>query len=322
MDAKGEAIRLLDQLYAKMRTFPPANGTATHKPHSTDVIIATFPKAGTTLLQNMCYQIAVATGGAPPFDPDGTNFEDIERVAPWIEYGPVVGITECPSNPRVFKTHRTIDEFDVSKSKFICCLRNPLQFPASWLDFIFDWISDEKATDPRIKYEIVQELSRHKLLGLRDNEASASWKYGNWFSFNRGWTRQPQENVLVLFYEDIVADLTATAQQIAAFMGCTLSDEGLLTVVSRCDRAVMAGDEKFRCILWGHRMGLERRGGMKALPVDRIGYKGIPIEASILDKIEQMMLKTFGVRTYEEACDVLRREQGSLSKPPTLRSQD
>lgn len=314
MNAKEEAIYLLNQLFAKMLTFPPANGTATHESQPTDVIIATYPKAGTTLLKNMCYQIVVATGGAPPFDPDGTNFEDIDQVVPWIEYGPIVGITECASNPRVFNTHRTIHEFDVSKSKFIVCIRNPLRFPASWLDFIFDWISDEKATDPQVRYEILQELTRRKLLGQEEVEKCASWKYGTWFSFYQDWTREPRENILVLFYEEIVADLAGTARRIAAFMGRTISDEGLRTVVGRCDRIVMARSRKFRALVWGQKMGLDPDGGRRVLLPDRPGFKSIPIEASIQGKIEQKMVETFGARTYEEACNVIRQEQIASSK--------
>eukprot|EP00177_Eucheuma_denticulatum_P001912 GFKZ01003416.1.p1 GENE.GFKZ01003416.1~~GFKZ01003416.1.p1 ORF type:complete len:323 (-),score=36.33 GFKZ01003416.1:105-1073(-) len=306
---QSEASRLLDKLFYKMSLFPRADGLSSHVSHTSDIVIATYPKAGTTLLQNICYQIAVATGGSPPFDPDGTNFDDIDRVAPWIEYAPVVGITDCPSNPRIFKSHGTVHEFDLEKGKFIHCIRNPEAFAASWCDFIFDWISDEKVSDRQVRYHIVQEIFRRKLLAEGRTEGEKTrWKYGSWCTYVRDWTRQPRSNILTLFYEDIVAYPQATVQRIASFMGRSLSDEAKQTVLERCDRGVMAVSEKFRGGIWARAMGLDPAGGRRAMLKKRPGFKEFEIKKESLEMLSKMMMESFGVPTYEEVCDLVKEE--------------
>lgn len=109
-----------------------------------DVIVTSFPKSGTTLMQQMAYQIAVATGGAPACDPTGTSFTDFNRVSPWIEFMPEVGVQPCESHPRIFKTHVPLASYPRPLvAKHIVIMRNPLAFPASVLDFLFDSVMDQ-----------------------------------------------------------------------------------------------------------------------------------------------------------------------------------
>jgi hypothetical protein len=67
---------------------------------SSDVIITTFPKTGTTWMQQVCHQLR--TGGS-------MDFEEIseEGVVPWLEVSPSFGIginAEQIASPRCFKT--------------------------------------------------------------------------------------------------------------------------------------------------------------------------------------------------------------------------
>lgn len=307
-EKKQEARRLLNNVFHKLSHFPKATGISKYRPKPTDIIISTYSKSGTTLLQNMTYQVVVATGGAPPFDPDGTNFNDIYEVAPWLDFGPEFGIMECPTNPRVFKTHSPIQDFDISKSKFIYCIRDPLKWPASWLNFLLDWISDEEITDPEIRELIFQEFIRRRLLGHPDGQVPAS-SLPTWFHHVRDWTAVPRKNILVLFYEEVSADLAGTARKIAQFMGRTLSDGDVATVVKRCDRRVMASDNRFRDNYFARMCGLPAEGGMKACLEEKVGFKSMKPEDSSLKAIRETMQSIFGVQTYTEMCELIRSQQ-------------
>lgn len=308
---RDDANRLLDQLFDKMASFVKPTGLPLYRPQPTDVVISTFPKSGTTLLQNMTYQIVVATGGAPHFDPAGTNFSTIDEVAPWIDFGPQFNVMECPSSPRIFKTHANPEHFDISKSKFIYCIRNPLHWPASWLDFLFDWVSDEEVVDPDLREEIFHEYIRRRLLGYdahsyynRSDSLAAEGGLGPWFVHVKSWAFR-EENTLVLLYEDVIADLAGTAREIARFIGRELSDAGLGVVVERCDRGAMASDDRFKDQFFARLNGL-RDGGMKACIADRRGFKDMRIEDSSMEAFRNMMQLAFGVNDYGEFCELIR----------------
>eukprot|EP00171_Calliarthron_tuberculosum_P015273 IDg15273t1 len=62
---------VMDKVLANMAALRQKNmGLQNHKPQPGDVTIVTFPKSGTTMLQNIVYQLVVEAGGAPASDPD------------------------------------------------------------------------------------------------------------------------------------------------------------------------------------------------------------------------------------------------------------
>src|ERR671922_1915726 len=74
------------------------------RPRATDILIATYPKCGTTWLQQIVH--GLRTRGSMDFD-------EITAVVPWIELAFDVGIDlEAPqvAEPRAFKTHLSWDE--------------------------------------------------------------------------------------------------------------------------------------------------------------------------------------------------------------------
>ena len=302
------AGRLVTEAFVKLARAGNPTGLSVYQPRPSDVIIATYPKAGTTLLQHMVYQITVATGGAPPFDPDGTAFSDINDVAPWVDYGPEFGRLECPTNPRIFKSHSEAPRFDVSQATYIYCIRNPEKYPGSWLDFIFDSLVEEKVTDPELQECVFHQFVRRSILACPKKNSEGRTRFGTWFAHVKSWTDQPQKNVLVLFYEDIVADLKSTALRIARFMGRTLSEKDLDVVVQRCERKSMAGDPKFMCRAEGDHFKI--RNAWKAKNVDSRGYRTMELNEEEKQGLAEIMQLTFGVRSYEEfVCQIRNTRQ-------------
>lgn len=316
-----EAARLLDAITTRQAAWPKPTGLNLYKPRLSDVIISTYPKAGTTLLQNMAYQIAVATGGAPSNDPDGTHFKDITVAVPWIEYGPEFGAVENDTTPRLFKTHGRANIFDLEKASYIYCIRNPESYPASWMDFLFDVLVEEEVTDEAVREASFHLFARRRLLGLFDHDPSplssdGTWKDsikpGPWFTHVNEWIDTPRPNVLILFYEDIVKDLRKTALCVAKFMNRSLSNEALKTVVHRCDRRTMAGDQRFNVGVEGVAFKFSPNAE-KAKPEGRQGFKRFKIKDEDKAIVSKMMEVTFGVDSYAKLKSIiLQRQQDSF----------
>ncbi|KAI0558855.1 Glycolipid sulfotransferase [Gracilaria domingensis] len=305
----------LDALYAfnRMRAnFPIATGLQSYKPRPTDVIIATNPKAGTTLLQHMLYQIVVAAGGAPDFDPDGTQFDEINDVAPFVDYGPQTGTLSCESSPRLFKTHSVASMFDLTVGRFVFCARDPNRFVGSLLDFLFDFATGGTVIDAAVHERVFHLYVRHELLGLpvlpdENIFRYAPRNYPHWLQMLSSWTQTPRDNVLVLFYEDVVEDLPRATRKLAAFVGAVLSEEDVTRVAARCTREAMLGDKRFDCRSVGRVMGLE--GAKTVLPADRNGFNRFSLDEDEKTLLADRLEEYVGFRSYAAWKQELKQTQ-------------
>jgi hypothetical protein len=181
------------------------------RPRSTDVLIATYPKCGTTWLQQIVH--GLRTRGSMDFD-------EITAVVPWIELAFDLGINLDASQvtaPRVFKTHLTWSEVPKG-ARYIYALRDPKDVLVSVYHFHEGW-RFEPGTIPIGTF--AREFFMSPESGRRYWRHVASW-----------WEQRHRPKVLMLFYEDMKADLRAAIQSIARFIGCEL-DENLLEVAAR-----------------------------------------------------------------------------------------
>lgn len=320
--ARAKARVLLDRVLARPRTFPPANGLDDYEPRATDVIVTTFPKSGTTMTQQLVYQVVVACGGAAEADPTGNDFDDICRVVPFVDFGPVHGFTPFNTTPRIFKSHFTAPLFKSTVQKHLVVIRDPVNYPASWLDFLFDAWADEEVTDPLVREEVFHGFVHARVLGTAgeglgfpfENEDTSTSKDivtaalngtdedvcpGAWFMHSKSWVDGQREGVLVMFYEDIVEDMGAAARRVARFTGGELTDEGVATVLERCDREYMSGDEKFKCTMESEFLGFGENA-WKAKPKDRNGFKQYSVCPDDVAHINRCFKAVFGVSDYQQ----------------------
>lgn len=306
-NSRDEAVHILDNYMKKIqaRANPIEPKTKTLQP--TDIVITPFSKAGTTLMQNMTYQIAVATGGAPQSDPDGTNFTDITMVCPWIDYQTELGGFVSLTNPRIFKSHSPVEKFNLEQAKYIYVIRNPTDYPASWLDFVGMSHDLIQAESKDVQYELTQEVFRRRILGLPNTteeqvrkfvEGREIPKFAEWFEHVGGWLKQSRPNVLILFYEDIVEDMRSAILSVASFMGRSISEDAITRVMDRCDRKTMTNNPKFKCGIEQQHFGLTE--AWKVLPKDRKGYKEYSIDPMLLDLLKKGMKEYFQVSSYDE----------------------
>lgn len=298
--AKEEADRYIAGFEAIITQLVHIQGLDAFEKRASDVIISSFPKSGNALLAQMCYQIAVASGGASDADRTGTQFEDVMHIAPWIENMSLLHLQPFESSPRIFKTHAPVPAYQPAVCKFIVIVRDPRVIPHSMLNFLFPVLVGDASAEARVSDDVRQRclngVTERLILDVPPNSSDG---LGAWHAFTKACLNARSDRVLVLFYEQVVADIDGTARTVADFMECELSSEGRATVVERCDQDYMAGDVKFH--------GLVEQAALK-LPVpalhtqrrDYVGFKKFKMSQELEERIVEMNRRAFGVDRYED----------------------
>ena len=181
-----------------MITAEGARYAAAFRPRPDDVLIATYPKAGTTWMQQIVH--GLRTGGA-------MDFEEITEAVPWIEMAYDLGqdlSADHAGSPRAFKTH--YDWPHVPKGcRYIYIIRDPKDVAVSFYHFMDGWFLEPGSVT-------LETFVREKLIGKR--AAGCYWRHIlSW------WPRRTQSDCLFLSYEDMKEDLPGTVQRVAAFIG-------------------------------------------------------------------------------------------------------
>jgi len=323
-----KAMELVRRLIDRPKTFPKPTGLDLYEPRDTDVVVTTFPKSGTTLTTQLTYQTVIATGGAGERDPDGLTFDDICEVAPWVDFGPDLGFVDYECNPRVYKSHVTPTLFKDTKQKHVVVIRNPIAYPASALDFLFEEWAEEKVDDVEILEKIYHEFLAVRLLGLGEGfgfpfdkediahkdekkEGDDKLPVGPWFLHAKGWMEGMRKNTLFMFYEDIVADMGGSAKRIAKFIGRELDEAGEKQVVARCDRTYMSNDPKFKCTLENKALGFGANA-WKAKPKTDGGFKRFKPVPEEMEQLKLRFKQEFGVDTYDEFKELVYAKQKEM----------
>lgn len=292
---------------------PKATGIQEHHYRPSDVIVTTFPKSGTTLMQHISYQIAALSGGGPSFDKTGLKFPDLYVVSPWLDFIPQIGLPVCEMNPRVFKTHSPVSSFPARAAKHIVVIRNPVTYPASFLDFILEAVVPESATaSEEVRRAIFDHCADTNLVTPMASSCGELGHpqptVGKWHAFILNSIFPLTDNVHVVFYEDLIADFVETVRRIAAFMGCPLSTESIEEIGRRCERETMANDERFHCKIECEAFGI-RTLVSKAKPLHHTGYKRFRVSGDVARSLEEMNVAAFGVRTYDEFKEMITKKQ-------------
>lgn len=199
-----------------------------HKSRPGDILISSYPKSGTTWLQNIVNLLCD--------EPQGKDL-DLYKATPWITANPQEEIDNLNS-PRIFKSHAKfswLPECTINNDvKIITCYRNPKDQAVSFyhhtqfFDKIYGGISGY--TFDQYFDEIVS----------KDNA-----EYGNVVNFMSEWFEQKdRRNLLILCYEDMVEDLEREVRKIVSFLGLEMSEEALLNVVERSTFSSMKKNDK------------------------------------------------------------------------------
>ncbi|XP_074649900.1 sulfotransferase 1B1-like [Tubulanus polymorphus] len=193
-----------------------------------DIIIATYPKAGTTMTQEITW--LVMNNG----DLEAAKQDYLSARMPFLDFTPptrslIYGDLHTPlelflkqSSPRICKMHlpwnlgprQAVDKF---KSRLIYVMRNPKDIAVSY-------------------YHFAQAFARTPFIGSFSNFLKVflapNMSYGPIFDHYLGyWKERHRENILILYYEDLVHDHRAQVVKIAKFLQKDLTDEVIDRIV-------------------------------------------------------------------------------------------
>ena len=223
------------------------------RPRPTDVVIAPYGKCGTTRLQQIFHTLR--TGG-------DMDFEDISGVVPWIETAAVLGIdlnADQRAEPRGFKSHLAHDALPPG-AKGLVSLRDPKDALVSFYRFMEGWFIEPGA------------VSIEQFAGMYLHRTVIGSYWGHLLSW---WKVRHDPNVLLLSYEQMIAEPEASIRRVAAFCGLP-QDETLLALAlerssidfmlahkDRFDDALMRRVSEVRCNLPpGSDSAKVRKGGV------------------------------------------------------------
>ncbi len=224
---------------------------ANFKARPNDVLITTPPKAGTTWMQQILHQLR--SGG-------DSNFSSIDDVVPWLEiqregksWQEILQHFESIPEPRIFKTHCTAEQTPgIGIAKIILTSRDPRDCCVSFYHHLMNMTDQARANKD---IPCPTSFDEHVDMWLE----FAAW-YRNVKSW---WPYFENPRVLWLRYQDMKTDITASIDQITAFLEWKISDKQKERVLEHISFDWMkAHDEKFSG-QGGHSQGTNNKGNNK-----------------------------------------------------------
>jgi len=192
-----------------------------------DVFVVTYPKSGTTWVQEIVWQI---------FNEGQVTSDHIMQRVPFLEAGtsarfPQPNYNTLPS-PRIVKTHLPYNIVPKSanednKCKYIYIARNPKDVAVSRFKFTTNLkVFGNGFNGP---WEFYTKLFV---------EGNVGWNF--WNDHVLGWWKHKDDpNILFLKYEDLQKDLLSHVRMIANFLNKPLSDELISRIAEQCTFSAM-----------------------------------------------------------------------------------
>uniref|UniRef100_A0A3P9I9D5 Sulfotransferase n=1 Tax=Oryzias latipes TaxID=8090 RepID=A0A3P9I9D5_ORYLA len=184
-----------------------------------DVLIVTYPKSGTTWMQEVVPLIV--SGGDPASVETIPNWDRV----PWLEEvrASTLNLEGRPS-PRMLTTHFHYSmmppSFFKAKPKVIYVMRNPKDVFTSI--FHYSKMASFLVT-PDSQSEFLQKFLDGKVI------------FGSWFDHVSGWLNaDDKDRIMYISYEEMIMDLKDSVARISQFLEKTLDDEVISKIADRC----------------------------------------------------------------------------------------
>ncbi|XP_062817741.1 sulfotransferase 2B1 [Anolis carolinensis] len=187
-----------------------------------DVLLVTYPKSGTTWMQE------ILTFIHSEGDPEPAKTTPNWARLPWLEHLYNGTLAETPE-PRLLTTHlpypALAEALAKAKPKVIYLARNPKDVAVSYYHFC------QMANffpDPGSFEEFVQKF------------LDGTVHYGSWFEHVKGWLScQEESNISYFTYEELHQDLEGCVERLCAFLGISVKPELAEAVRTHCSFASM-----------------------------------------------------------------------------------
>jgi hypothetical protein len=232
------------------------------------------------------------------------DFDEISCAVPWIEVAYDVGYdleSAQAATPRLYKSHTSWH--DVPKGcRYICSFRHPYDAILSFYRFFEGWFFEP---------------------GTIDLEDLTHWRWprdevdyqGYWYHLISWWEQRHNQDVLLLCYEDMKADLVGTVRKVAQFMGVELDDFLLELVVRQSSREFMLAhkhqfDEHRLHKIGGKRAGLPAPNDTSKVtpgPSNQARYRlPVALKRELDDIWQEQIQARFGFGCYEDLRQAVR----------------
>ncbi|KAK3263661.1 hypothetical protein CYMTET_27548 [Cymbomonas tetramitiformis] len=287
----------------KTGVFYDKKGLKKFKPRISDVICAIPAKSGTTWVQQICHQIRVK---GRPFD-----FDDQNDIMPWIERASYLLGTdlnaEHVANPRVFKSHLPYHLVPTGTKK-IFCFRNMADTMLSFCKFAL----------PRMGISTARALEFLEMLILTGEVKDRLRDARNW------WSHRNDEDVLFIFFEDLLERPREVVTRIGKFMDPSFDDDKLVDlVVDQTNHRAMAAHPtkfddhrmfdtnvqkfglKFTALSESERVGKVRQGGGKKDQGNELPQRYTEYYEKLWKTIIE---KKYGFKQYSDMREAYRNE--------------
>ncbi|XP_062426932.1 amine sulfotransferase-like [Rhea pennata] len=193
-----------------------------------DIFIATYPKSGTVWTQNIL-SLIFHEGHR-----NGTENIDIMERIPWLEYNVQKKDYSAFPSPRLFATHLpyylTPRDLRNKRARVIYVTRNPKDVLVSYFHFSKIVATLEEVSDFNL---FVERFLAGKVLA------------SSWLDHVIGWHSHAEDfNILFLSYEEMKKDLRGAVLKICNFVGKTLSENEVESVVRQATFENMRKDPR------------------------------------------------------------------------------
>lgn len=223
------------------------------EPRDGDVVISTSYKSGTTWTQHIVGQLLLRDVANPPPTPTVSLWID-SRVQLPLET--LVSMVAAQSHRRFLKSHLAADGLPYrATTRYIVVGRDArdvfmslVNHYAAYTDFAMQMFNNDPSLPsfPRFDGD-VHELWRDWISrGYFEWESEGYPWWGNLHHVASYWPHRDLENVLLVHYNDLKADMAAEVRRIAAFLDVPLADGELERIVreSHIDRMRQVALEK------------------------------------------------------------------------------
>jgi aryl sulfotransferase len=185
-----------------------------------DIVVATYPKSGTTLTQQIVAQLV--------FGGDPTIYGAAAKLSPWLEFRlshDAMDIATAQTHRRFLKTHLPVNHLVVSpKAKYIVVARDVRDVVWS---FHHHQINTVRRNSERSAAPDVRQYYHDFLDG-------AGQQFPYWSHIQSWWDVRHLPNLLTLHYADMIVDLPAAVRRIAAFLAIPIDAALFPKILSHC----------------------------------------------------------------------------------------
>ncbi len=201
-----------------------------YQPRPEDVFVVTQMRCGTTWMQQIVYEVVMGGVG----DLSDAGHGHLYAVSPWIDAINSVSMENAPlvghRPTRIIKSHlpASISPYG-PEAKFIYVTRHPVGCFASIVDYYRALLGP---VTPPLETLVAWYCSDRMYWSPWPDHVAGWWDWA-----------ETRSNVLFIHFEEMKADLGATVDRVAQFLGCPLAPDARERVVAKCTFEYMRDHE-------------------------------------------------------------------------------